>query len=496
MDDELGENEERLILAGRFVATQKIGAEQIRILKFNQKSKVGIDRLKFDTDSAIGRPYGLFEVANGRVQPIATSKQLGDKQLPKRDLLELPKLVSGDSESVDEVAAAASDCAPSSSSNQKNEAGAGNAVDVQAISHDEVVRLKEAGISGDTLVAKLVQGSSTFSQRSLYGQEKYIQRKSNKHSCQVLLLKPTISLIAQSYYLKDPERIGNLRGDLLGLLLQYGGIHSSRKVLVFDQVLGLLTSAVLSRLSGQGACIHIHRGNTAQSIPCVSAMNYNEQIMSTFMPVRIQSALQGKALPWSESNQQNQRKKTPAPTKNESGSFTLDEANGDGEPSAKKPRLGGDSTDLAIEEEENETEMDDVEKRRVLRTAREEMGIAVMKEGVDSLVFATRTVHPQSLLEKLYPHLKMSGTISIFSPQLNPLLEAYDWLRQNHTVVQMQLSDQMCRNMQVLPDRTHPLMSQSIGGGFILSGIKVDNTKPTVTIPGTNASGARANTAL
>lgn len=60
--------------------------------------------------------------------------------------------MSGDSESVDEVAAAASDCAPSSSSNQKNEAGAGNAVDVQAISHDEVVRLKEAGISGDTLV--------------------------------------------------------------------------------------------------------------------------------------------------------------------------------------------------------------------------------------------------------------------------------------------------------------------------------------------------------
>ena len=36
--------------------------------------------------------------------------------------------------------------------------------------------------------------------------------------------------------------------------------------------------------------------------------------------------------------------------------------------------------------------MDDVEKRKVLRTAREEMGIAVMKEGVDSLIFATRTV--------------------------------------------------------------------------------------------------------
>ena len=71
--------------------------------------------------------------------------------------------------------------------------------------------------------------------------------------------------------------------------------------------------------------------------------------MSTFMPVRIQSALQGKTLPWSESNQP---KKALAPTKNESGSFTLDEANGDGEPSAKKPRLGGDSTDLAIEEEE------------------------------------------------------------------------------------------------------------------------------------------------
>lgn len=76
-----------------------------------------------------------------------------DSETNLSDLLELPKLVSGDSESVDEVAAAASDCAPSSSGNQKNEVGAGNAADVQAISHDEVVRLKEAGISGDTLVA-------------------------------------------------------------------------------------------------------------------------------------------------------------------------------------------------------------------------------------------------------------------------------------------------------------------------------------------------------
>lgn len=31
----------------------------------------------------------------------------------------------------------------------------------------------------------------------------------------------------------------------------------------------------------------------------------------------------------------------------------------------------------------------------------------------------------------------------------------------------------MCRVMQVLPDRTHPLMAQHVAGGHILTGIKV-----------------------
>jgi hypothetical protein len=45
------------------------------------------------------------------------------------------------------------------------------------------------------------------------------------------------------------------------------------------------------------------------------------------------------------------------------------------------------------------------------------------------------------------------------------------------------MSDQFCRHYQVLPSRTHPLMQETIANGYVLSGIKVLNKKPIVSVP-------------
>lgn len=68
------------------------------------------------------------------------------------------------------------------------------------------------------------------------------------------------------------------RIDVLSHLLALSGIHYGSRCVVFEQCLGLLTSAVITRLGGSGACIHLHRGNIAQAIPCVDSMDFDKEV--------------------------------------------------------------------------------------------------------------------------------------------------------------------------------------------------------------------------
>lgn len=35
---------------------------------------------------------------------------------------------------------------------------------------------------------------------------------------------------------------------------------------------------MITRLGGSGACIHLHRGNIAQAIPCVDSMDFDKDV--------------------------------------------------------------------------------------------------------------------------------------------------------------------------------------------------------------------------
>ncbi|KAK6019354.1 eukaryotic initiation factor 3, gamma subunit [Ostertagia ostertagi] len=266
----------------------------------------------------------------------------------------------------------------------------------------------------------------------------------------VLILKPTIRLLAQSYYMKDCVRVSNLRTDQLGMILQMAAVHHGRNVLVFDQVLGLVTAGVMDRLGGQGACIHLHRGLIAQSIPCVHSMNFDEKLFSTFLPVRISSIL-------GTTNQQENEEKEEVVQEN-------------------------------VEAAEDSSAI-----RRADRLAREQRGLALLAGGVDAMIIATRTVSvPIFSAGCLATHFLFncrsrfyfgSDVLKVAPIRLHCLcmdrtwsfqliLDAHRWLME-HDCVNVRLSDQMFRTHQVLPDRTHPLMAQHVVGGTLLSGIKV-----------------------
>ena len=57
-----------------------------------------------------------------------------------------------------------------------------------------------------------------------------------------------------------------------------------------------------------------------------------------------------------------------------------------------------------------------------------------------------------------------------------PLLEAYQAIKECGKSVLVTLNESWLRNYQILPERSHPEVLMSSGGGYILSGIYVDNT--------------------
>uniref|UniRef100_A0A0K0D1H5 tRNA (adenine(58)-N(1))-methyltransferase non-catalytic subunit TRM6 n=1 Tax=Angiostrongylus cantonensis TaxID=6313 RepID=A0A0K0D1H5_ANGCA len=230
------------IREGDYVVVQKIGGEHIRVMRLASKQKVLIEKLKFDAESVFGHPYGLFEVSSGKATPVCASRLVQE-------------------EGVGDIAFVLS------------------VKELQKLSQEDVLNLKGQGITASELVSKLVEGSKSFSSRTEYSKNKYIRRKTKKHSDRVLILKPTIRLLACSYYIKDCLRVSNLRVDQLGMILQLAGVHHGKNVLVFDQVLGVVSAAVIDRLGGDGCCIHLHRGIIAQSIPCIHCMDFSEKVL-------------------------------------------------------------------------------------------------------------------------------------------------------------------------------------------------------------------------
>ena len=96
---------------------------------------------------------------------------------------------------------------------------------------------------------------------------------------------------------------------------------------------------------------------------------------------------------------------------------------------------------------------------------------------MDGLIIASKQ-HPTSLLLKLMTFLAPSRPFVVFSPYKEPLVDAYTAVKNSGKAVMVTLNETWLRHYQVLPDRTHPEVLMSGGGGYILQGIYVDDTEP------------------
>ncbi|CAJ0578278.1 unnamed protein product, partial [Mesorhabditis spiculigera] len=411
-----------IIQEGTYALISKVSGDVIRTIKIMTNQTIQIERLRVQANDLVGAPYGLFSINTGNAAPISVAQLQREGESINLDIQFAEPEPSVDSAPI----------APSSDQLALNEAQAR-----QRYTEEEISEMKMAGTSSTDLVNKLIEGSSTFQNRTEHAKGKYIEKKRKKHSDRILVLRPTVRLLCESYYKKDPERVANLRWDQLGHVLQLAGIHAGKRVALFDQVCGIGTTAILERLGGRGSLVHLHRGMQAQGMPCVQAMNFSEQSMLTLQTLRIDTLLND-GVPSEERYVRDQPPREP-----------------EEELSEEKQALNVISAE-----------------RRAERAAAQKLAWQILQNGVDSIIIFTKTLDPINALEYLYGYLRPAGTIVVYGPVLQPIIATHNWLRTKNAV-NVQMQDQMYRMHQVLPQRTHPLMSQMVLGGFIVSAIKV-----------------------
>lgn len=90
----------------------------------------------------------------------------------------------------------------------------------------------------------------------------------------------------------------------------------------------------------------------------------------------------------------------------------------------------------------------------------------------DGLILSTE-LNPISVISRLMPYLAGSATITAYSPYMQILAETLSWTKKDPNYLNQQLTESWSRTYQVLPGRTHPLMTTSATGGYLFSAIRV-----------------------
>ena len=264
-----------------------------------------------------------------------------------------------------------------------------------------------------TKLAEIAKNNEGFQHKTEFSQEKYLNKKRKAYDLFMRTSKPTTRLVAE-FMGKDPFAIGMIRvADTLPQMLSRSSISGSSRALVFDSYGGLLTAAALERVVGGTG--KVVNVQTKKKIGCqaLKFFNHSEETLKTYY---------------------------------------------------EDVRLD----DLDLDAHEN---------------------------SFDALLVNTH-FDVVEVVFALLRYLKPSRSFCVYSLTIQPLMELYKALddyrqrgsplgrgvsegasRPLFAAMRVLVSETMCREHQVLPGRTHPVMRfDNANGGYLLSGVKTSTS--------------------
>ncbi|RUS81681.1 hypothetical protein EGW08_010543, partial [Elysia chlorotica] len=442
--------EEELIEEGDQVVFHREGWS--RVFQIRRKRQVYLDKTKLDVDSLIQQPYGsTFEVDRGKLvkieEPAASDLLLGemssDTGTDNRNLLDLD-------------------------SNQR-------------MSKEDIMKMKDEGITGQKIIEELIENSETFKMKTEFSQAKYLKKKKKKHIPIFTVMRPTLRLVLDIFS-KDPSKICYLRADSLSQLLSYSNVMYGSKVAVVETCQGLVLSCLLQRIGDAGKIVQLIPSNT--NAVCRQIMDYLG--FSKFMENVYSFPLDELSSLKDESNFSNfdsdEKRETITPDKvgvaSEKYHHTTSDENClggglesltvtpddnvkmqdsdekiDGENlTSKLPEGNGDAktegakTDSGMQMEVKKLGPNREHQRQQREKRLKEAG-AIIREKLDSLVIACK-YNPTPILIQMLPYLHPSSSVVVYCQYLEPLVECYTSVKENHAGLQLKLSETWVREYQ------------------------------------------------
>ncbi|KAK7066922.1 tRNA (adenine(58)-N(1))-methyltransferase non-catalytic subunit TRM6 [Halocaridina rubra] len=336
----------------------------------------------------------------------------------------------------------------------------------QKLTPEEISRLKSSGLTGKEVVQTITENSMTFKEKTVYSQEKYVNKKQKKYDEIITIHRPSIRLLSTMYYLQDPLKISNLRIDSLSQLLCLANVQSGGRFVVFESgTSGLVAAAMLHRMGSSGHLVYVYHGNHPHR-DAIDLMNF------TTSELEVLSFISYTKLCEQEGHSMLTNGMERPSTTDETGALSsTNEMVFDSEQPVEE------DTSLNENSEVNEKESADCQKptksRIFVRKQADDVLVSssILRDGVEGLIVACR-LHPVNITVRLLQFLKPGHSFVVFSPYKEPLMELYFELK-SLNCTNLRLSENWLRHYQVLPQRTHPEVNMSGGGGYLLYGIKI-----------------------
>lgn len=363
--------------------------------------------------------------------------------------------------------------------------------DAQKLTHEDIVKMKKEGVRGDDLVKTLAANSKTFDSKTEFSQEKWIKKKKAKHSTDIAVLEPSLERQMSILDAKDPKKLMGLRIDTIAQILLFSNVGAHSQSLVVESGPGLLTLAVAKRQGGYGKVFHCYNGQQP-NLHAVSTANLSDAETASICPFPMsflaadfkpEDTLREINVKIDElASQQHLHQDTEGSTSSDSAvSSTSSSSTTSSSPSSSSsstsspssPPTSSSSSSAAVDTTTA------VKKRKVptsltgVLTNHKAALDMVNKRAFHTLILAT-TYDPTSMIEGLLPFLLPSSPFVIYSQYLEPLAKCQQKLFRGKNTVNLQFSETWFRHLQVLPNRTHPHMSMSATGGYILTGYKAE----------------------
>ena len=420
----------------------------------HRKSKRGpdvgplkISKTHYSTSCLIGLPYGtVLEVGRNKLEALP----------PTEDIIPTFAASDGDEEALSSN--------PSIDQARDNRHIHDNNTS-QALDQKKLLEMRKTVADGSAIVKEIVANSATFSLKTDFSRAKYIQKKQLKYQPRCRITRCTAATICEALYVKDPKKYLTMRQDTLGQILSYANITAGAQVLVWESLWGLVTGAIAERMGGYGRIFSVYETDTPTHNEIVARFNLNFREQHTIKWVHSGDVFKGENGTDKEKGEQlleddleaqeRDLLEWPCPLQD----HTIDYMRTFDSRKAQRDFLVKRSARFA---------------RKLTRHSPDEARALLHERKCDSLVIAVKKYDSAETVLALLHHLSPSCPFVVYSEFMEPLTAAFRAVQPY--AINLRLSDTWAREYQVLPGRTHPKMDMSQSGGFLLTGIKLDET--------------------